>query len=150
MELTSCLVGLRRIVKEPMTLSDGLHLPVGTIICFRIDGDDYELPVNPDTQKPFDGFRYYRKRHESRDPDTIRYDYATTDRNHLSFSHGRYVCPGRYIASAEIKMALTKILLKYDLKFIEGTGRPKSLTAHDLRFNDPDGRILVRGRAKEP
>jgi hypothetical protein len=38
-----------------MTLSDGFHLPVGTIICFRIDGDDRELPVNPDTQKPFDG-----------------------------------------------------------------------------------------------
>jgi hypothetical protein len=47
-------------------------------------------------------------------------------------------------------MALTKILLKYDLKFVEGVGRPKSLTAHDLRFNDPDGRILVRERAKEP
>jgi hypothetical protein len=43
-----------------------------------------------------------------------------------------------------------EILLKYDLKFVEGVGRPKSLTAHDLRFNDPDGRIMVRERAKEP
>jgi hypothetical protein len=132
-----------------MTLSDGLHLPVGTIICFRTDGDDRETTVNPETKKQFDGFRYYRLRHESGDPETVRYDYATTDRNHLSFSHGRYACPGRYIASAEIKMALTKILLSYDMKFIEGQVRPKSLTAHDLRFNDPEGRIMIKERVEE-
>jgi hypothetical protein len=78
----------------------------------------------------------------------IPYDHATTDHNHLSFRHGYYACPGRYITSAKIKMALTKMLLRYDLKFTEMQGRPQSLTEYGLSFNGPDGRMMARQRVK--
>ncbi|KAI4214665.1 MAG: hypothetical protein LQ351_002738 [Letrouitia transgressa] len=136
-------IGFRRMVKEPLTFSDGLHIPAGTFVCVVVapqnQGDD-----DDQDKASFDGYRYYRKRLQN--PDSTRNDYTATDADHLTFSHGRYACPGRHIASAEIKMALAHLLLKYDFKFPEGKGRPANLNLHELSFPDPAGRIMLKQR----
>ncbi|KAL8296111.1 hypothetical protein RB600_001550 [Gaeumannomyces tritici] len=40
---------------------------------------------------------------------------------HLTFGYGKYVCPGRFFAANEIKMALCHLLMNYDWKLAPGT-----------------------------
>jgi cytochrome P450 len=136
-------VGFKRIVKDPngITLSDGLFLPQGTRICTPSTSHLQNTIAEPDS---FDGFRYYRKRDEI--GYATRDQYAATDKEHIHFGHGRYACPGRFVAFNEIKMFVGKMLLKYDFKFPEGQGRPANKTILELGFQDPKARILIRER----
>jgi cytochrome P450 len=132
-------------VKDPnrITLSDGLHLPAGTRICTPSTSHLHDTIAAPDS---FDGFRYYKKRH---DPGySTRDQYTATDREHIHFGHGRYACPGRFVASNEIKIFLATFLLKYDFKFPDGQKRPPNKTILELSFQDPSARILIRERAR--
>ncbi|KAL8825028.1 MAG: hypothetical protein Q9191_004661 [Dirinaria sp. TL-2023a] len=136
-------VGFKRVVMEPITLSDGLHLPRGTYICVVTTShlqDDVAAP-GPDN---FDGYRYLKK---AQDPNAGRLLFTSTDIDHIHFGHGRYACPGRHFASMEIKAVLTRILTKYDMKFPEGQGRPRNLTILELSYQDPGGRVEFRERA---
>jgi len=51
------------------------------------------------------------------------------------------------VASNEIKMIVGKIILKYDLRFPKGQGRPPNKTILELSFQDPDARIMVKERS---
>lgn len=123
-----------------MTLSDGLHLHKDTYVCVVTTSHLQDEVAPPGS---FDGFRYYKKGLEA---GTKRYQYSSTDSDHMHLGHGRYACPGRFIASTEIKMVLARILLSYDLKFPEGQGRPENRTVLELSFQDPAGRIMLRQR----
>lgn len=134
-------MGFKRIVKDPngITLSDGLHLPQGTRICTPSMTHLQDTIAEPGS---FDGFRYYKKGHET--GYAARDQYTTTDKDHIHFGHGKYACPGRFVASNEIKMFVGKFLLKYDFKFPDGQGRPANKTILELSFQDPKARILIR------
>ncbi|KAL2816441.1 cytochrome P450 [Aspergillus cavernicola] len=139
-------LGFKRIVKDPngITLSDGFHLPQGTRIC-TTSTSHLKDTIAPLGQDSFDGFRYYKKRF---DPGySTRYQYTATDKEHIHFGHGKYACPGRFVASNEIKMFIGKMLLKYDFEFPDGQRRrPPNKTILELSFQDPTARILVRER----
>ena len=138
--LRRALVALRRIVTEPITLSDGLHLPKGAYIATIAASHIQEEVAAPGT---FDGFRYEKR---SLEQDSGRYQYTSSDSDHMAFGIGRYACPGRFAASMEIKMVIAAILLRYDLKFLEGKGRPDTIRIFELQFNNPTERIMARRR----
>lgn len=96
----------------------------------------------------FDGFRYYEERQKA--GESTHHQFATTDPDDLHFGHGKYSCPGRFFASNEIKMILAHILIKYDIAFPPGQGRPRNLVAHEYIFPDPDGVIRCKERANVP
>ena len=133
--------GFKRRVLEPLTLSDGLYLPPGTHIEMAI------VPIQRDnTEDPdrFDGLRYYRMR---LDPSQAqRHQFATTDNYTLHFGHGKFGCPGRFMASNSIKMILGQLLIDYDFKFPDGQIRPESLPAFEYSFPNPHGKIVFRER----
>lgn len=106
---------------------------------------DPEVTPNPHT---FDGFRAYRERQKP--GETNRHQFATTDRNNLHFGHGKYACPGRFFASNEVKMILAHLLLKYDIKFPEGQGRPENISAHEYIFPNPMGVVEFKERPDAP
>lgn len=137
------LVGFKRVVKEPITLSDGLQLPKGTYICV-VTTSHLQDDIAPPGPNNFDGFRYHKKALET---GSGRHQYSSTDGDHIHFGHGRYACPGRFAASVEIKIILARILLHYDMKFPEGQGRPKNMTVLELSFQDPAGRIMFKQRS---
>ena len=128
---------------EPLTLHDGLILPVGAHIEMAI------VPIQRDhTENPehFDGLRFYKKR---LDPaEAHKHQFATTNAHILHFGHGKQACPGRFMASNIIKMVLGSLLLRYDFKFPEGQGRPKSLPAFEYSFPSPKGRVMFLERCK--
>ena len=135
-------VGFKRILREPITLSDGIKLPKDGYICVVTESRLQDDIAPPGT---FDGFRYIKK---SLEPGAraSRIQYSSTDSDHIHFGHGRYACPGRFVASLEIKMVLARILLDYDIKFPDGQGRPGNMTVLELSFQDPRGRVMLRKR----
>ena len=133
-------MGLKRVVREPIVLSDGLALPKGTYICV-VTTSHLQDEISPPGE--FDGFRYYKMTQVSGND---QYQYSSTDSEHIHFGHGRYACPGRFVASTEMKIILSRILLNYDMKFPRGQGRPGNMTILELSFQDPAGRIMLKHR----
>ncbi|KAK4174301.1 cytochrome P450 [Triangularia setosa] len=129
----------KRIVKEELTLSDGAKLPSGAYICMI---DQSAIGRGPDK---FDGFRYAGLR---QDPGFMtKYQYTSTDRDHLTFGHGRLACPGRFVASLEMKMVLAAMLERYEISFhVSGQGgvRPKKIQVLELAFHNPATRVYLR------
>jgi cytochrome P450 len=59
---------------------------------------------------------------------------------------GRHACPGRAIASHQVKFILAQLLEKYDVRLKDGEGRPKTVLFQTNQFPDPQGEILFRDR----
>ena len=137
-------MGFGRIVRKPITLSDGIQLPVGTHLCMASDcithdADHLDNPIE------YDGFRYYKKRLDA--SQSSNHQFTTTDRNNLHFGYGKYACPGRFFASDEIKMVLVHLLLNFEFKYPVGQARPANISAGEFLFPDPSARVLMRRRA---
>ncbi|KAL8689119.1 MAG: hypothetical protein Q9218_005131 [Villophora microphyllina] len=132
-------VSFHRIVKETMTLSDGLRLPAGTHICMPSGpvAIDRDIVDNADT---FDGFRWFR---ENKSTAT----FVAVSPTNLHFGLGRYACPGRFFASYMIKATLSCMLLDYDFKFGDDQqGRPKNMILGDKIMPNLQTDIWVRRR----
>ncbi|KAK5637322.1 hypothetical protein RRF57_013034 [Xylaria bambusicola] len=143
------LMAFNRIVKEPLQLTDGTKLPVGTHFSIASDAvlhDSEYLPGGGDPEK-FDGFRYSRLRESAENAN--KYQFAMTEDSSLHFGHGKFACPGRFFASNEIKMILGHLLLRYDFQYPTGQGRPQNLNADENLYPDPSARVLVRRRRGE-
>ncbi|KAI0008536.1 cytochrome P450 monooxygenase [Xylariaceae sp. FL0662B] len=142
------LLAFNRIVRTPLTLSDGTYLPAGTHICMAsrsILNDPANLPGGGDPAV-FDPFRYARLR---ADPEnTNRFQFSSIENSNLHFGYGKFACPGRFYASSEIKMILASILLRYDLRYSEGQGRPRNLNAEENIYPDPSARVLIREKCQ--
>lgn len=89
----------------------------------------------PEPEK-FDAARFLRLREQPGEEN--RHQFVTTHSSHMSFGHGTYsrcsslntnflgtdrdivgnhACPGRFFASNEIKIALSFLLIKYEMRF---------------------------------
>ncbi|KAF2191565.1 cytochrome P450 [Zopfia rhizophila CBS 207.26] len=137
------LLAPQRLAVVPITLKDGTHIPAGTrIACanHNILNDPLTTP-NPDQ---FDPMRSYRKRHES--GELNKHLAGQTDKDNLSFGHGKQACPGRYFAVGEIKMILARLLLEFEFKYPEGKSRPRNFYADENVFPDPWARLMMRKR----
>lgn len=136
------LLGFKRAVKTPITLSDGLLLPKDVHLM---------MPVSPIVMDPavvsnpteFDGFRHYELR--KLPGEHMHHQFATTSRDNLHFGHGKYSCPGRFFAANSIKMILSRLLLEFDFEFPgEGNTRPPNVELHEYVFPNPTASVLFR------
>jgi cytochrome P450 len=93
----------------------------------------------------FDPFRYSKLR-DSNIEHANKYQFATTESSSLHFGHGKFACPGRFFASNEIKLIMSRLLLAYDFKFPEGKGRPVNISADENLYPDPEAMVLIRKR----
>ncbi|KAK8047962.1 cytochrome P450 [Apiospora saccharicola] len=136
-----------RIVRDPagITLHDGAHLACGTHLCLASHSISRD-PANVRGPDAFDGLRYYRQRHES-GADTMKHQHATADRNHLHFGYGRNSCPGRFVASCELKLLFAALLRGYEFAYPLGVAAPPR-RKHVLEFPylDPATSMMVRRR----
>ena len=115
------LLAMHRIVQnDPVRLSDGKVLRPGQHICLAA----YETSKDPSivAGDEFDGLRSWRMRERGRPEDAQKHQFANIDREHLHFGVGNNVCPGRWLASNLLKMIIGEMLLRFDLKFLDGCG----------------------------
>lgn len=115
-----------RKVLRTFTLSNGQVIPAGCIIEVPAYGlsMDGEIIDDPET---FDAFRSYRARAQEGLEGAGKAGAGATNQfvsvspTNLTFGYGRHACPGRFFAANEIKMIVSRALLDYDVKMIDGS-----------------------------
>ncbi|KAF2185204.1 putative cytochrome P450 monooxygenase [Zopfia rhizophila CBS 207.26] len=133
------LLGFKRAVKTPVTLSDGTYLPKGVHLMMPIAPVVTDPEVTPEPMH-FDGFRHYKNR--QRPGEANKHQFATTSDTNLHFGHGKYACPGRFFASNTIKLLLANLLLRYEFRFPEGVvERPGNICLHEYVFPNPEAEV---------
>ncbi|KAI1380479.1 cytochrome p450 monooxygenase [Hypoxylon crocopeplum] len=138
------LVSVNRKVLQPVTLSDGTVLPVNTSIAVAADSVARDDRIWGNAAE-FDGFRFEKLRMS--ETGDSKYQFTSINEESLSFGHGRSACPGRFFAAAELKILLSKIIMEYDMKLLEGD--PQQLHGFFEVIGGPDHtrEILFKQRA---
>ncbi|KAJ5369475.1 hypothetical protein N7509_014087 [Penicillium cosmopolitanum] len=133
------LVNLERKVLRDVVLPNGMTIPRGTNIA--VDSSMmWDPAIYPD---PFvyDGYRFLRLRESGNTGAAL----ASSSPEHIAFGIGKPICPGRFFASNEVKIALAKILLTYDVRLPEGT-KPKVVEMGFEMLSDLSAKLEIRKR----
>ena len=125
-------------------LSDGMTvLPAGTTISMAAgpmarDSAYYNDPLR------FDGYRFFKS-------EQVESEYTGIELGNLSWGSGRFTCPGRWYASAMIKMLVAALILEYEFGYQEGQStRPPSIQSDVEVLPDFQQNIIVRKRQTLP
>lgn len=133
--------GLRGILNEDVSLSDGLRLSKNTSIAVSAHRLwDEEVYHNAHV---WNGWRFYQLRQEA--GMEHRSQLVATSPEHMGFGIGVHACPGRFFAAHEVKIALCQFLLRYDWKISEGVV-PQTRTFMWSLVADPKAKISIRRR----
>ncbi|KAI9932136.1 hypothetical protein MW887_009645 [Aspergillus wentii] len=133
------LVNLERKALRDVVLPNGMTIPRGTNVA--VDSSMMWDPTIYPNPSVYDGYRFIRLR-QSGDAGAA---LASTSPEHIAFGIGKPICPGRFFASNEIKIALAKILLTYDVRIPEGV-TPKVVEMGFEMLSDPEAKVEVRKR----
>jgi cytochrome P450 len=135
-------VTMGRYASRGITLSDGTAIPKGsTVFIANVAMRDPKIYPEPDAFIP-DRFTTRRQK-----GDSSAY-LVSASPEHIGFGLGRHACPGRFFAANEVKIVLSHMLLKYDMKFPDSGAAAPSTSGIFLETN-PDARICVRRRKEE-
>ncbi|KID72291.1 Cytochrome P450 monooxygenase ltmP [Metarhizium brunneum] len=131
----------RRLVRKPVTLSDGYQLERGqqiALLARSIHMDEENVP-DAATFKPD---RWLKQQNSA--PTS----FSNSSTANLNFGLGRYACPGRFLASYTIKAIMSRLLLEYDFQ-LQGqfpSGRPPNMLHGDRIFPHRTAVVLLRRR----
>ncbi|KAJ5361617.1 cytochrome P450 [Penicillium brevicompactum] len=136
---------LARCATNDFTFSNGLKVPRGTFVFapnapVLFDERNYSNPYE------FDGYRFYRLGQKTGKPQDFR--FVATNSKYLQFGDGRHTCPGRYMASDEIRLMLGYILLHYDVATKDGGPRPKNVLFQKILFPDMKASVVLKQRSE--
>ncbi|KAG0155687.1 hypothetical protein PDIDSM_2860 [Penicillium digitatum] len=159
-------LNFHRIVKEAITLHDGLVLPAETHICFAAGPISKDAAFIKDPNA-FDGFRWC---HNPRDrfaltPELAKLDAMLNDvekhassayfvsitSTNMHFGFGIQACPGRFFAANTLKAILSRIILDYEFKFVKDLKgkRPGNLVVGEHILPNMSTEMLFRKRPIE-
>ena len=133
--------------RKGFTLSSGIHLPYKSQFAFAPQQASLD-PTNYFDPQSFKGFRFadLRAKEESRN----KYQYVTTNKVAMHFGHGVHACPGRFLAGNEIKVILSWLLRRYEIRAPEGSNeRPKN-SAFGMEVSPDMGAKLCFRRRQKP
>lgn len=134
-------IGFKQAFLKQRVLSDGTVIPERAHTLMASQLHQQEEPKIPDPEL-FDGLRCYRMRQQ--EGYANRHQFETTDPYTLDFGHGRYSCPGRFLASHVIKLVLGRFLLDFNFRFPPGQGCPEDIQVHEFIFANPLGKVEFR------
>nr|BAD94556.1 cytochrome P450 [Phanerodontia chrysosporium] len=133
------IVSMFRLVREPVTLSDGTFFPAGTTIASPTLGAHFDDTIYPNAST-FDPLRFY-KAEAAGQP-----QFVTTSPEYLTFGHGKHACPGRFFAVNELKAILAYMLMHYDIKPEQEGVRPENKSMGLGVLPNPDAKVMFRKR----
>lgn len=135
-------ISMQRGVEKETVLSDGTVLPKDSRI--MVAGEC----VEPGTKiPPFDAERFVKLRDEG--DGEKGYQFVTPGPEYMSFGYGRHACPGRFLASNELKVALCHLLMKYEWRFVPGEERRPPLTMEATNMLQRDVQVQIKKREPE-
>ncbi|KAM0170711.1 hypothetical protein ACHAPF_008819 [Botrytis cinerea] len=136
------LMTFNRQLAIPVTLSNGVTLPKDTYISMThyLINKDPELYPSPNT---FDPLRFYKQRQELGQQE--RYQFSSLSSENPSWGVGKFACPGRFWASAQIKLLLMVLLNEFEISYPEGqTERPQNVVKGEKNQVSLGQRIVLR------
>jgi len=128
------------------TLSDGTFIPAGTVLSVSSSSVHHDPRIFEDPLR-FDGFRFIKMRERAvRDgyPDR-KFNVVTINSDFVAFGQGRHACPGRFFASAELKILLAYIVKTYDVKLVDDA-RPPNVYRLNAILPNPAAEVYFRRR----
>ncbi|KAF2439158.1 cytochrome P450 [Karstenula rhodostoma CBS 690.94] len=134
----------QREAKTTLTLKDGTQIPAGSTVFFPTVAANFDDSLYPEPDR-FEPLRFYNLRHASPDNEK-KFQLTSITPEQMQFGLGRHACPGRAIASHQVKLILAHLLKTYDFKLKEGEGRPKTVLFQTNQFPNPQGEIMFRRR----
>jgi cytochrome P450 len=123
------LVNYNRLLLQDITLTDGVRLPAGVIVCTAgaARSKDPLLYANP---SQFNALRYFNEAKVSNDPSKLL--FTSTSQGDSWFGYGWQACPGRWYAESQIKLILAILLTGYEFGFPDGQSeRPSNFEADE-------------------
>ncbi|TGO51241.1 hypothetical protein BOTNAR_0363g00020 [Botryotinia narcissicola] len=136
------LMTFNRKLAIPVTLSNGVTLPKNTYISMThyLINKDPELYPSANT---FDPLRFYTQRQEPGQEE--RYQFSSLSSENPSWGVGKFACPGRFWASAQIKLLLMVLLNEFEISYPEGqTERPQNVVKGEKNQVSVSQRIILR------
>ncbi|KAF2015074.1 cytochrome P450 [Aaosphaeria arxii CBS 175.79] len=146
------IVSFQRLVLSPIPLSNGFIIPKGTHICAASDARsrDPSFYVSPLEFRPMRFYSSPTTKIESFGEVHATNLFTSVAAGDSWFGSGRQACPGRWYASAQIKLVLCLLLTEYDFKFPNGqTERPKNWVKDEKTGPNMEQMILFRRRKAE-
>ena len=131
-----------RKAENDFMFSNGVLLPKDALVFAAAHARHLDQKIYADADT-FDGFRFSKESCEeggSRCPPVVN-----TTADYLVWGYGRHACPGRFYASAVMKMVLAHIVIGYDVRFEDGV-RPKDVFLGLNRIPDRKATVLFRKR----
>ncbi|KAJ7590521.1 cytochrome P450 [Mycena floridula] len=110
-------VGMKRKIMKDFTFSDGTVVPAGFSIGVAQWSLHYDGSIYPDPSK-FNPFRSPATEEEVRSA-KFRQSMVTPRLDYIPFGHGGPACPGRFLASSELKLLLAQMSINYDIKAVD-------------------------------
>jgi cytochrome P450 len=106
-------------------------------------------PINQSPQlypspENFDAFRFSKLREQP--GCEMRFQHTSTGTDNINFGHGLWACPGRFFASAEIKVVVAHLIHNFDLRLLPGQQKPKPQYRGLAIFPDAEAQIEIRSR----
>lgn len=135
-------VVLERAALEDTALPDSRVIPRGAHIMVA-STQLWDSNTYPDAKK-FDARRFLRMREAG----NKNSGFVQTSPNFLVFGAGRHICPGRFFAANELKMAMAHALLKYEIRMDEDCSAEPMMNGFFAIVN-PVVKMEVRRRCDE-
>lgn len=133
------VAALERMAVKDTALPDGRIVPRGSVV--MVDSTDlWNAAIYADPQQ-FDAYRFLRKR-EAGDNSS---QFVQSGPDYHVFGGGRFICPGRFFATNEMKLTMAHILLKYDVRLAQGC-EPATIISNYYAMADPTVQLEVRRR----
>ncbi|KAH8430912.1 cytochrome P450 [Aspergillus melleus] len=104
-----------RKTAQGITLSNGQYIPPGSLVETPSDAIAHDETTYSKDDR-FDGFRFYKIRQGATAAEQARNQFVTSNDKNLVFGYGKHACPGRFLAAAEIKLIIAKIILRYEFR----------------------------------
>ncbi|OJD19719.1 hypothetical protein AJ78_00342 [Emergomyces pasteurianus Ep9510] len=141
----------RKVMVDGVQTEDGISLPKGSILSFLSQPRHTDSDIFGDPLK-FDPWRFSRAREQceknSATAEAAGTHALVSTSQLLSFGRGRNACPGRYLVDFEVKMIVSYLLFKYDIRLPEEYGgqRPQARWVAEASVIPKDARVMVRRR----
>lgn len=117
-------VTFQRRLTVPLTLSNGSTIPKNSYISMAYQ-PMYRDPSYYPSPLTFDPLRFYNLR--KKEGEEEKHQFASVDAGEALWTFGKFACPGRHWAAAQIKLLVIVLLLEFDISYPEGqTERPES------------------------
>ena len=138
-------MGLNRIATSTVKLSDGTEIPLGTFLNLPAIAMAKD-PAFYDNANQFRADRFYSVKAGDKSIHS-KNEFTDIEPGNVFFGNGRLTCPGRWYASAMIKLILGNLLEKYDFRFPDGQStRPPNLYNDGVMTPNPKQVVMFRRR----